>query len=167
MYVCKFEIFGSKKPSKIWRSVNKEFNDNCVAKTVKHGGGSIMVWECMAATEVGNLVFIETTMKKEDYISIIQENVTPSIEKLGLRGNWMVQQDNDPKHSSKIVKIWLLYRTPKVLDYSPQSPDLNPIELLWEFVDKKMRELNTSGKDDLKVALQYEWTKIPPEFTKS
>ena len=39
----KFEIFGVKKPSKIWRSVNEEFKDKCVAKTIKYGGGSVMV----------------------------------------------------------------------------------------------------------------------------
>ena len=33
----KFEIFGVKKPPKIWRSVNEEFNDKCLTKTVKHG----------------------------------------------------------------------------------------------------------------------------------
>ena len=36
----KFEIFGVKKPPKIWRSVDEKFNDKCVAKTVKHVGGS-------------------------------------------------------------------------------------------------------------------------------
>ena len=56
--------------------------------------------------------------------------------------------------------------TPKVLDHLPQFPDLNPIEHLWEYVDKKVRELNISCKDDLEAVLQDEWTKIPPEFPK-
>ena len=65
------------------------------------------------------------------------------------------------------MKEWLLYRMPKVLDDSPQSPDLNPIVHLWEYVGKKMRELNNIPcKDNLKAALQDEWTKIPPEFPK-
>ena len=74
------------------------------------------------------------------------------------------QYDNNPKHSSKIVKEWLFYRTPKVLGHPPQSPYLNPIEQLWEYVDKKVRELNISNKDV--AALQGEWIKIPLEFTK-
>ena len=82
----KFEIFGVKKPPKIWQSVNEEFSDKCVAKTLKHGGDSVMAWGCMATSGVGNLVFIELTMK-EDYLSILQQNVTPRVEKLGLRGN--------------------------------------------------------------------------------
>ena len=60
----------------------------------------------------------------------------------------------------------LLYWPPKVLDNPPQSPDLNPIEHIFEYVDKKVKELNISFKDDLKTALESEWTKIPLEFTK-
>ena len=98
----------------------------------------------MAPSGVGNLLLIELTMKKEDYFSILQQNVTSSVGKLGLGGNWIIQHDNDPKHCSKIVKELLLYSTPKVLDHPPQSPDFNPIEQLWEYVDKKVKELNIS-----------------------
>ena len=65
------------------------------------------------------------------------------------------------------MKEWLLSRTPKVLKHSPQSPDLNPIEQLWEYMDEKVREKNISCKDDLKSALQGECTKILPDFTKT
>ena len=105
-------------------------------------------------------------MKKEDYLSILQKNVTPSLEKIGLGGNCVFQQYDDPKHSSKIVKKWLLYRMPKLLDHPPQFPDLNPIEHLWAYVDKKAIELNISCKDDINAALQDVWTKIPPVFKK-
>ena len=81
-----------------------------------------MVWGFMAASEVGNLVFIELTMKKEDYLSIPKQNVTFSVEKLDLRGNRIFQQDNDSKYSLKIVKDWLLYRMSKVLDHPPHPP---------------------------------------------
>ena len=101
----KFEMFGVKKPQKIWQSVNEEFNDKCVTETVIYGGGRVMVRGCIAASGVGNFVLTVLTMKKEDYRSILQRNV----EKFGLEGNWIFQQYNDPKHSSKIVKELLLY----------------------------------------------------------
>ena len=64
--MCKFEIFHVKKPPTIWRSVNEELSDKCMAKTVKNGRGSLMVWGCMATSGIGNLILIESTMKKED-----------------------------------------------------------------------------------------------------
>ena len=37
-----------------------------------------MVWRSMAALQVGNLVFIESTMEKEDYLDILKQNVSPT-----------------------------------------------------------------------------------------
>ena len=102
-------------------------------------------------------------MKKEYYLSILQQNITASAKKLGLGGNWMFQQDNDSKHSSQIVKECLLYRTPKVLGHRSQSPDLNPIEHLWEYVHKKFKEFKYFLQ---KRREQDERTKIPSEFPK-
>ncbi|KAH8245626.1 hypothetical protein KR032_001767, partial [Drosophila birchii] len=68
--------------------------------TVKHGGGSVMVWDCMAASRVGYLVFIEGNMDKHMYLKILKDNLEDSAMKLGLEDNFRFYQDNDPKHKS-------------------------------------------------------------------
>ena len=62
------------------------------------------------------------------------QNVAPSVEKLEISQNWMLQQDDDPKHTSKIVKGWLLHHCPKALNHPLQFP--NPIQHLWECLEK-------------------------------
>lgn len=57
----KFNLFGCDGKQKIWRKKNQELLDKNLVPTVKHGGGSVMVWGCMSAAGVGKLVFIETT----------------------------------------------------------------------------------------------------------
>lgn len=163
----KFNVFGSDGRGKVWRKKNTEMNPENLTPTVKHGGGSVMVWGAMAAAGVGNLVFIPGTMDRFGYLKILQGNLLESVRKLGLGGNFVFQHDNDPKHTAKIVKEWLLYRTPKQLHSPPQSPDLNPIEHLWEEVDRKIRQQSITSVETLKKAIQLAWSKISSETTKN
>ena len=72
--------------------------------SVKFGGGSIMLWGCMANTGTGNLVKVEGHMNSSQYQQILDKNVQESVTKLKLRRGCIFQQDNDPKHSSKSTK---------------------------------------------------------------
>lgn len=140
-------------------------NTKNLISTVKHGGGSVMVWGCMSGAGVGNLIFIETTMDRFVYLNIVKDNLKQSAMNMGLRSCWIFQQDNDPKHTSGIVKEWLLYNTPKQLHSAPQSPDINPIENLWDELDRRVRQNRIKSKNDLKRVLQEEWAKIPSTTT--
>lgn len=122
-----------------------------------------MLWGSMAASGTGRIAFVDTTMDRFGYLNTLKTNLLPSVEKLGLTGSWIFQQDNDPKHTACIVQEWLLYKTPKQLRPSPQSPDLNPIEHLWEILDENIRETTITSKETLKTALLKAWDNIAPE----
>lgn len=162
----KFNIFGSDGRRFVWRKPNDELNVKNLKATVKHGGGGVMVWGCMSAKGVGNLVFIDGIMDQNVYLNILKQNLKQSACKMGLDQGYKFYQDNDPKHKALKVRTWLLYNCSKVIDTPPQSPDINPIENLWEYLDKKVRNHHISNKNDLKKCLMEEWTNIPPEYTK-
>lgn len=134
--------------------------------TIKHGGGSVMVWGCMSANGVGNLVFIDGILNQYGYINILKENLIPSAEKLGIRSTFKLYADNDPKHNSLNAKTWALYNCPKVMETPAQSPDMNVIEHLWHILEQKIRKHNISNRDDLKEALIKEWNQISVETCK-
>ena len=73
----------------------------CLVPTIKHGGGSVMVWGCFSSAGVGDLVKIEGIMKKEQYKTILENNAIPSGLRTIGRG-FVFMQDNDPKHTSKL-----------------------------------------------------------------
>lgn len=164
----KFCVFGSdKRQQKVWRKSNEAYKTKNLCCTVKHGGDSVMIWGIMGYEGAGNLKFIDGIMNKEVYLNVLKENVIDSAEKLNVKENFHFYQDNDPKHKAYVVRLWLLYNCPKVLETPPQSPDLNPIEHLWEHIDRKVRqEHKVRTKADLKKAIAQEWATISPEITK-
>lgn len=161
----KYNIFESDGRSLVWRKSNTELELKNIKPTVKHGGGSVMVWGSMAASGVGNLVFIDGTMDKNLYLKILKENVKNSAEKLNIGKGFYFQQDNDPKHTAHVVREWLLYNVPHRLNTPPQSPDLNPIEHLWDDLEKRIRKHEIRNKQQLKAVLMDEWNKTSSEYT--
>ncbi|GFX35089.1 transposable element Tc1 transposase [Trichonephila clavipes] len=127
----KFNIFGSDGRRTVWSKPNTALDPKNIRPTVKHGGGSVMVWGCMASNGVENLVFIDSIMDHKLYIDILNNNLKESAKKLGLDGNFIFQQDNDPKHTARNVKVWCLFHCKQQLHTPPQSPDINVMENLW------------------------------------
>ena len=38
------------------------------------------------------------------YIDIVNDNIMPSATNMGIQGDFVFQQDNDPKHTAKVTK---------------------------------------------------------------
>ncbi len=78
----KVNLFGSDGVQHVWRRPGEEYQENCALPTVKHGGGSIMVWGCMSAAGTGELRFIEGNMDSNMYCDILKQKMMPSLQKL-------------------------------------------------------------------------------------
>ena len=128
--------------------------------TVKHGGGNIIFWGCFADSGVGPLVKINGIMKKEQYKKILEDNLKDTAANLQLGHQWTFMQDNDPKHTSKLVKNWLESNRINVLEWPAQSPDLNPIENLWRTLKVRVQKRNPTNFTQLEDFCQDEWHKL-------
>ncbi len=78
----KVNWFGSDGVQHVWWHPGEEYHENCALPTVKHGGGSIMVWGCMSAAGTGELRFIEGNMDSNMYCDILKQKMMPSLQKL-------------------------------------------------------------------------------------
>ncbi|KAK3525325.1 hypothetical protein QTP86_029840, partial [Hemibagrus guttatus] len=74
-------------------------------------------------------------------------------------------QDNAPCHKEKMVQEWFDEHNNQfeVLTPPPNSPDLNPIQYLWDVLDKQVQSMEAPPHNlqDLKDLLLTSWCQIP------
>ncbi len=77
------------------------------------------------------------------------------------------QQDNAPCHKAQINSDWFLEHNNEftLLKWPPQSPDLNPIEHIWDVVEQEIciMDVQLANLQQLRDAIMSIWTKIPEE----
>ena len=78
---------------------------------------------------------------------------------------WFLIQDNHPKHTSRRCKVWMTENVPNnQLDWTSQSPDINPIENLFGWMKYKLNRDRPKTIKDLKARLGDIWDSITPEI---
>ena len=120
-----------------------------------------MVWGCMSESGVGELVLVKGRLCASDYISLLKRALPASVRSLGLQNEYIFQQDNGSCHTAKLTKNWMARERISLLDWPAQSPDLNPVEHLW---DKLCRQLGCRAfpnNEELWQHLQEQWQLIP------
>src|SRR5262249_8531840 len=122
----------------VWRRKNEKYHPQCLQSSVKHDK-KINVWGCFSASGVGDIYRIQGNMNAKMYKNILIHQMIPSATRLFNGKEFFFQHDNDPKHTSKIVKNYLKYKRITVISWPSQSPDLNPIENIWAEINRKTK----------------------------
>ena len=96
-------------------------------------------------------------MNAVDYQNILDRHMLPFAKDNMPRG-WIFQQDNnDPKHKARTTTHWFTTQRIRVMEWPSQSPDLSPIEHLWDELKRCMGRRNFGNADDLFQTMQEEW----------
>lgn len=159
----KFNLICSDGRQSVWREKGSGLKSQYLCPTIKHGGGSVMVWACFSYYGVGKLVFIEGKMDAIAYVNILSENLFASASQMGL-SSFIFQQDNDPKHTSKLAKHFFEAKNISLLSWPAQSPDMNPIENLWAIIKAKIAILKPKSIPDLKTAIMTTWNEMEKDI---
>jgi transposase len=77
--------------------------------------------------------------------------------------------DNARPHMARIVVRYLEQVGIRLLPWPANSPDLNPIEHVWDFLGKRVRrrQLRPETLNGIRVALEEECVQIPQNYIAS
>ncbi len=108
-------------------------------QTLGRASQSVMIWAAMSSAGVGPLCFLKSTVNAAIYQDILEHFKLPSADKRYGDADFIFQQDLAPAHTAKGTKSWFNDYGVTVLDWPANSPDLKPIENLWETPDPTMQ----------------------------
>ena len=124
-----------------------------------------MYWDCITFEKMGPLIEVKGNLNSQNYISNILEAFEKFWKKVRKKRKCFMQ-DNAPCHRSKLVEQWFGSKKMKILQWPPQSPDLNPIETIWDILLKRVRENNRqlASLTEFREKLKEEWEIFPIEI---
>ncbi len=138
----------------------EQFADVNVVDRVAHGGGGVMVWVGVCYGQRTQVHFIDGILNAQRYRD---EILRPIVVPFNHDHHLMLQHDNARPHVARICTQFLEAENIPVLAWPAYSPDMSPIEHVWDAVDRRIRQRVPvpANIQQLRTAIEEEWTNIP------
>lgn len=146
----------------VWRQNNTAYAEHNIVETVPFGGGSVMVWGCVSYDCKVDLITVRGNLNVQSYRQNIPEaSIVPHFDNhLNTRPVFM--DDNAKPHRARVVTDYLCDESIPTLPWPARSPDLNPIEHIWDIIGRRVHERIPSVQtlNELEQVLHQEWQRL-------
>lgn len=164
-----FEVGKDYSSSYCKRGINEGMLPQHLKPSFKSGRSTLSVWGAISYQHKGPLFVIPKgqRMNGEFYrnnvlgpigVPFYQKHVEES-------GAAVWQQDSAPCHTAKATKDYMESKGLHIMDWPPQSPDLNPIENIWGIMKQNIskRRHKVTTLPQMEQAVKEEWDNITQE----
>ncbi|CDR18020.1 unnamed protein product, partial [Oncorhynchus mykiss] len=145
----------------VYRRRTEHYTEACTLERDRFGGGeSVIVWGGVSQHHRTELVVIAGNLNVVHYREdILLPHVVPFLQ---AHPDMTPKHDNATSHTAHSVCYFLQDRNVSVLPWPAKSPDLNPIEHVWDLLDRRVRAraIPPRNVQELAGALVEEWGNI-------
>ena len=99
----------------------------------------VHVWAGISCQGKTPIVIFDGIMNATGFIQVLEAGLVPYLNQVNPHPRFM--QDNDPKHTSRRVGMWLEDKSINWWKTPAESPDLNPIENMWHELKEYIRRV--------------------------
>ena len=153
---------------RVRRRNGEALNEDCVQGQVAHGGGSVRVWGGVHYLGKTQLRILEQNVTGALYREILEQDLVSHMRN-HYGNNWMLVDDNARPHRANIVREYLTGEDINQLEWPPYSPDMNPIEHMWDELGRRLEGVHPQPQtlQELGQVLSNLWDAIPIERTRA
>ncbi|RWR99611.1 hypothetical protein B4U79_01338 [Dinothrombium tinctorium] len=159
-------FFSDESLFQLYRITQRQWEKTRQAIAVPKHSPAVMVWGAMSARGLSPIAFIPGHIDSTKYAIVMDHNLLDTMNTLYPDG-WLYQQDNAPVHTSKLTKKWFEDHGVRLITWPPGSTDLNPIEVLWAIIKRRIEAKNPSNVNDLKAEIEKIWEEMSTSTIKS
>lgn len=147
----------------VWQPKGRRF----VIRTVKHPR-KVNFWGCFSAKGFGRVYTFTDNMNADKLVRIYKKALLPSAAAHFPDPSkpWVLQEDNDPKHTSRKARNWRDRNQVNRMEWPAQSPDLAPIENAWAILKANVAHRRPKTIAGLRRIVEQEWNKLSKELAR-
>ena len=103
----------------------------CIVQTVKFSGLQLFFM-----VGLGPFGPVKGNLNTIAYNDILDDSVLPTLWQQFGEGPFLFQHDNAPMYKARSIQKWCVKIGVEELEWHAQSPDLNPIDHLWDELER-------------------------------
>ena len=142
---ARFKLYRADGRQPIYRRIGERFAPFNVNPVDRFGGGSIMVWGAFWFGWRSLLLVVDGNLTANRYLDIMLSNQI--ILYVQLYNDAIFMHDNARPHAAQVYQNYLRVHSVQVFYRPPYSSAMNPIEHLWDHLDRKVRLRNPSPRN--------------------